>query len=251
MRILRTPQTEQLEAEVRELNEFTTSVKFEGGVHQGYRRIFNCGDAATFNWNKGGRLFGVGEESYQRLKKELRWAMRINDEPVVEIDVQASHLTMLYALQGEHLDTSHDPYNIEGLPRAVVKAWVTMTLGYDRFHARWSPEVKKELEEHGLSLKGLSAPVVRERILATHPILKDWPEGRLSCFDLMFLESEAILGTMLTLKRAYSVVCLSVHDSIIVPASAQSVAEEVIKTEYAKAIGVTPSLKLNTPRTAS
>jgi hypothetical protein len=36
-------------------------------------------------------------------------------------------------------------------------------------------------------------------------------------FDLMYLENEAVANTMLPLKREHGVVCLSVHDSIIVP----------------------------------
>src|SRR5262249_54644757 len=128
-----TPQSEALEAEVRELNKFIDEHELLGGTHRGYRRIFNCGDRDGFEWNKGGRLYSQGDDSYQRLKKEERLKMTIDGEPVAEIDITASYLTILHARGGVPIDLSRDPYSVEGLPRAIVKAWVTMTLGHDKF----------------------------------------------------------------------------------------------------------------------
>ena len=36
---------------------------------------------------------------------------------------------ILYAQRCQSLDLSTDPYEIEGIPRDVVKQWVVMTLG--------------------------------------------------------------------------------------------------------------------------
>ena len=41
----------------------------------------------------------------------------------------------------------------------------------------------------------------QEAVLDALPVLADWPEQDLTCFDLMYLESEAITRTMLRLKR--------------------------------------------------
>jgi hypothetical protein len=79
-----TPHTERLEANVRELNSFLDAFKYEGGRHHGYTRIFNRGDAEDFDWNKGGRLYGQGEKTYQQLPEEKRLEMTINGEPVAE-----------------------------------------------------------------------------------------------------------------------------------------------------------------------
>lgn len=242
-----TPRTREMASEIRELDEFIAKHDLEGGIHRGYRRIFNQGDQIGFRWNKGGRLYSVGDDSYQTLKKAQRLQMRIDGEPVVEIDIRASYLTILYALLGLTLDQNRDPYDVPGLPRDVVKAWITMTIGHDKFHKRWPAKSREELFKRGIDVEDYKLAHVQERVLAAHPILRSWPVPGIDGFDLMFSESEAILATMLTLKRDHGVVCLSVHDSIIVPASAQSIAEEVLKTEYAKAIGVTPSLKVNTP----
>jgi hypothetical protein len=44
----------------------------------------------------------------------------------------------------------------------------------------------------------------------------------------MYLESEAVVNTMLRLKREQRVVCLSVHDSIIVPRRHLGVARDTL-----------------------
>ena len=79
------------------------------------------------------------------------------------------------------------------------------------------------------------------------PVLADWPEQDLTCFDLMYLESEAIIRTMLRLKREQEVVCLSVADGIIVPAAQEGTAVTTLKEEYRRVIGVEPTLKVNRP----
>ncbi|HEX5974134.1 MAG TPA: hypothetical protein VFY57_03140, partial [Rubrobacteraceae bacterium] len=248
MKIVPTERSQELAAEVREINDFLQQHSLDGGTHQGYRRVFNCGDAEGFAWNKGGRLYGQGE-NYQQLKKVQRLRMLIDGGPVVEIDVRASYLTILHALRGVPLDLSRDPYDVPGLPRGVVKHWVTMTLGHHGLHRRWPKDIAAEyLKEHGEPL-GTAHPVreVQRAVLTALPVLADWPEQRLTCFDLMFLESEAILRTMLRLKREVGVICLGVHDSIIVPASQEATAARVLKEEYRRVVGVEPGLKAFRP----
>ena len=243
----RTDHTQRLQADMRELNQFIAEHELEGGTHRGYRRIFNCGDDPDFNWNKGGRIYSLGEDSYQRQKKKNRLRMLIDGEPVTEIDVRSSFLTILYALNGEFLDQARDPYEIDGLPRDVVKAWITVTLGYDKFPTRWPAETLKDLRKDGIIKKGqrLTAPMVQEAVLAVHPVLRSWPKQSTTCFDLMFLESEAIVGTMLRLMQEHRTASLSVHDSLIVPKSKLDVAREILSVEYERATGVRPELKVN------
>jgi hypothetical protein len=127
-----------------------------------------------------------------------------------------------------------------------------MTLGHRAFHRRWPSEVAARfLEGHGQRL-GEAHPVrkVQEAVLAAHPVLADWPQQELTCFDLMFLESEAILATMLRLKRELGIVSLSVHDSLIVPRRHLEVAVALLKEEYRRVVGVEPALKVHEPGTA-
>src|SRR5262249_862371 len=101
----RTPETERLEGDVKELNTFLARVKLTGGKHEGYLRIFN-----NRAWDKGGRLYSEGEGNYQQLPPEERLKMTINEQPVAEIDIKASHLTIYHAMVREPLEGLSDPY---------------------------------------------------------------------------------------------------------------------------------------------
>jgi hypothetical protein len=74
-------------------------------------------------------VYSVREDSYQTLKKPQRLQMTLDGEPVAEIDIRASYLTLLHGLRRIPFDPAErDPYKIDHLPRAVVKTWVTMTI---------------------------------------------------------------------------------------------------------------------------
>ena len=243
----RTGVAKQLEDDVKELNGFLDQFELKGGVHRGYHRIFNLGDDPSFSWNKGGRLYSQGEDCYQRLPSAERLKMTIDDEPVVEIDIRSSYLTIYYALLERALDQSTDPYERSGIPRPVAKAWTTMTFGHDKFHKRWHKRAKTDLEEKGFVLKGdLSIKNVEAAMLAAHPVLERWPNTQYSWADLMFVESCAIMATSLRLYHDHWVPCFSVHDSIIVPVSKQVLAERVLKDAYEKVCGEAPVLAAKT-----
>jgi hypothetical protein len=213
-------------AEVEEINEFVSQFEIEGANHAGFRRIFNQGDSEGFDWNKGGRLYGVGEEGYQLLHEDERAQIRLNGEPVVEVDIRASHLTIVYELMDQRLDLADDPYEIEGFPRVVIKKWITMTFGYNKLHRAWPRDAEKELAEKGITelRKEFPIAVVRSAVFKRHPIIQDWLDSPYDCFDLMFIESEKIIKAMLALKRDHGVVSLPVHDSLIVSRQNESLA---------------------------
>lgn len=241
----KTPQTERLEADLHELNRFLDGVVIEGGVHRGYRRIFSQGDKAGFAWNKGGRLYARGYPSYQQLPDEERLTMKIGGESVVEIDVKASLLTILHGLMGRTLDLSRDPYEIKHIPRAVVKMWTTMTIGFHRFHPDWPDKAVEELAKQGIDTEHYPMAEVRPLILHYIPILSDYPKQEVDVFDLMFHESEAILGSMLTLMKDHRIPSLSVHDSLIVPRSSIPTVQQVMAKNYHQVCGIEPSLKVS------
>jgi hypothetical protein len=245
MEVPESPETQQLEADLHELNRFLDGVSIEGGAHRGYRRIFNQGDKPGFAWNKGGRLYSQGHPTYQQLPSEQRLMMKLDGEPVAEIDVRASLLTILHGLTGREFDTTRDPYEIKHIPRAVVKMWATMTLGFHDFHDDWPPKaVEVLLEGRGIDMSKypmrFTGPLIRHYL----PILNDYPRQELTVFDLMFHESEAILGAMLALIRDHHVPSLSVHDSLIVPRSAVPTALNIIKAKYHQVCGIDPGLKI-------
>lgn len=256
MKLLRTPEVERLETDVKRLNTFLDGFTLLGGTHRGYHRIFNLGDRPDFAWNKGGRLYSQGDESYQRLKEAERVLMTINGDPVVEIDISASYLTILHEWLGKPFDASrNDPYAVDGLKpladgrdlrRSVAKSWTIATLGHDKHHTRWPGKVIMDFRNKtGLTL-GKVYPIntVREAMERRHPILKDWGTLGLSWADLMFIESQTVLNTMLELMDAHQAPSFSVHDSLIVREKDLEIVVECLMRHYKTISGIEPALEV-------
>jgi len=222
-----TPVTMKLEQEVKDLNKFIDGFELRGGIHRGYMRVFNNGDHPKFDWNMGGRLYSYGEFNYQQLDRSQRLRMTINGEPVCEIDIRASYLTIFHALYDEPFDPTNDPYKVAGLgpeARDVVKMWITASFGNNAPITKWPTElVAKYREKTGKTLgKCYPASKVGESVIQAFPLLRRIGEvvdkGERGWAELMYIESQAVLSTMIKLmhKRVPS---LAVHDSLIVPLS--------------------------------
>ena len=247
------PKSLALKAQIVSLNAFLAEFNIQGGHHAGYRRIFNDGDSRTFNWNKGGRLYGA-TGSYQYLAPSTRLQMTIGGSRVVEIDISASYLTMLYGLLGEHSFDPHvrDPYAVDGVERSVAKAWTAVTFSNDVGHfTRWPASMMKAfLKSDGRNLPDvMSTSKVRTAMVARHPILARWGTLGITWADLMFHESQAVLGAMQELMAA-GIPSLSVHDSLIVREEDREVSLETLGRHYHAVSGITPRMKVNTPEPA-
>jgi hypothetical protein len=261
MPLKQTPQTAALEAEVRELNEFFDGFELRGGTHRGFIRRFNKGDDEHFAWNLGGRLYSQGEDNFQLMKPEDRLLMTIDGEAVCEIDIRASFLTIYHGWFNQQLDWDTDPYDrLPGVPRDIAKTWFTATFGHEKHLQKWPREASsdyrdgtgpfKEWPKDRVGRRKLgrdyALKTVREKAVEKFPVLENWGKRRESWAELMYLESAAVVATMLRLKREYQVPSLSVHDSLIVPLSNQEVAERVLSEEYTKVTKARPKLKTST-----
>lgn len=239
------PTVVELARQVNEINAFFSDVRIEPDAeHYAFHRIFNEGDQAGFAWDKGGRLYSMGD-SYQSRKPAVRSKMRLNGEQVVEIDIRASHLTILHARLGEPFDPSaKDPYWHPDIPRHVMKGWVVMTLGYDKFHRAWSSDMIKGYRDKASSLLGKDYPIrlVREKALEALPILNEWESSPLRWGDLQYIESCAVVDTVHQLATVKGIPGLPVHDSIIVPESTKTIAASVLRANFEKHVGVEPML---------
>ena len=245
-----TPVTKRLVGEIREINEFLKGFKLTGASHRGYRRIYNQGDdLKTYKWDKGGRLYGSGSvDNYLTIKKEKRKKMLIDGVATVQIDVRASYLTIFHAMHQLKLSLDKDPYDIEGLPRAIVKLWVVMAFGAGKPPTRWSSKAVKDFrEETGKELGQVHnlKTEVTPKMIAAFPVLKKLKVGGFDCFDLMNRESNAIVASMLRLLRADQIPSYSVHDCLIVKEKDQELATEALTEEYLKATGAIPCLKVS------
>jgi hypothetical protein len=256
-----TAEAKKLRTELAELNAHFAAHKLEGARHVGWVRKFHGASPDKYMLNRGGRLYSqppMPATNYQSMPQERRLELRMDGEPVSEIDISASYLTIFYASHGQRMKMDDAYANIIGpdaLHRAIVKLWVNASFGKPSLITRWSPQLKKDFEkrnrENGWVIDGKKYPVrlVREKTLARHPLLSQWgkkfaPGMPWNWGHLMFTESRVVISTMLRLAREHNVPSAPVHDSLIVPRSKEEMAERVLIEQFTQIIGVKPTLKI-------
>ena len=150
MPIAWTAKAQRLEQDVKEINEFVSKRTIKGATHRWFRRIFSLGDDLLFDWNKGGRFYSSGRDTYQVRERGDRLKMTIDGEPVCEIDIRASYLTILHALHKIPFAVSaeHDPYDFPGFPRGVVKTWCNVRFGTKKRFSKWPPKAIKNFAKY-------------------------------------------------------------------------------------------------------
>lgn len=232
-------------------------------AHIGFRRIFNQGDVAGVNYDRGGRLFSIGG-GYQQLSGEKRSRMTIDGEAVVEWDISSSHLTIAMAKLGLDIPATADLYAVPGVPRAIVKLYVNASLGNGNPLGKWPSDAIKEYARDGTKVKPnrLKDSVLGEGGAYTGKLGRDWPiklmkKSVLPCFPalnkigraginwgiLQFEESQSVVDAVHELCTVHGVVALPVHDSIICRKSDAGVTYDVLSRCIERRIGVKPKLK--------
>ena len=247
-RKLKPPQTSrffEIEAEIKTLNHFLSGFELIGGKFTGFRRLFNEGDIKGFDYDRGGRLYNSDGKGYIGLSSEERQSMQIDGENIVEIDINASYLSIYHGLMGEPLPETEDIYAINGLPREAVKAWFSVTFGVKKFHTKWPSETIEELSASCEAFKpSMTVSAVSKKVIEHFPIMAEWPGSGLSWSKLMFIESEVIISTMQELMLKHQVPSLPVHDCIIVRKSDQELAMSVLSEQFKVIVGIEPRLKV-------
>ena len=165
MKLSSFPRSQQIINDITAINNFLSKFTYEGMVFTGLRRLFNEGDRGNFDFNLGGRLYPSGSLGYMGMNSQERSSITINEEAIVEIDINASYLTILHALKGIAMPDAEDMYAIGGLPREVVKKWFSITLGSDAFHTRWVKGNVGELKEAGVAYKSWMTVKAVERVV--------------------------------------------------------------------------------------
>jgi hypothetical protein len=235
------PKVTALERTITDLNKFIDGFDIRGGTHRGYCREFNCGDHKKFEWDLGGRLYGQGKHNYQRLSGAERRKMTIDGVPVSDLDVRASNLTIFQALGRQPFDFANnpdlDPYALPGLRRDVVKEFITASFGRGQLLTRWPKDIA---EEYAM----LPVSQVRDAVATAYPLLRELRQNDAEppiWAKLMYLESEAVLNTMLALKDL-GIPSLSVHDSILVPRDSEELAKVTLAEHYHVTTGAIPNI---------
>lgn len=231
--------------QVEEINAYFARVQIDpDSEHYAFQRIFNEGNRPGFVWNKGGRLYSMGD-CYQQRKSVERGKLKLNGEAVVEIDIRASFLTILHAKLGISFNpAAADPYYHPEIPRSVVKRWVVMTMGHDRFQRAWSSDMITDYREATGKTLGHDFPikVVRAEVLKLLPVLCGWETSSIRWGDMQFAESESVIGAVHELATVHDIPALPVHDSIIVPVSTEALSKSVLSSHFKRQVGVEPAL---------
>lgn len=237
------PKVLQLAADLREVNQFLSEHTFNFGPSPTFRRVFNNGDQADFDWNQGGRLISGGKDVYQQWKSERRKDIKIDGEDVVELDFRSSQPTLAYALAEEPLP-SGDLYDVDGLPRLVVKNLMTAHLGKGSRPTQWPEGTKaKYKNEYGRDLgKDLKLYECVDAVEAAHPILLRLNDHGIDVYRLQYVESKIILRAMLNLIRDHQVPSLPVHDCLIVRYRDQNVAQAYLDEAFFSEVGIHPTI---------
>lgn len=211
--------------------------------HQCWKPTFDS------DWRLHARRYAMGSNGqYQGLAKDERKEITIDGEPVVEIDVQSSHLTILHGLLKLPLPEG-DLYSVPPLSRDVVKAWIVQTLGNGRLKRTWSKKTPKHIKAEPFKNAA-------QLILRRYPFFADLPSliparyaehpepWRLLPHVLMGLEATAmaIAGDYIRQHKPGTLV-MPVHDSLIVPWDAEVIAREGIVKGYQMAAGITPRIE--------
>jgi hypothetical protein len=190
------------------------------------------------------------KRSYQLMSGTQRRLMTINGEPVAEIDIRASYLTIFLSMHGIQLDDTKDPYELEGFGsehRVAVKSWFTGTFGSKRPIRKWPTKMLKDEP----TLSNYRPSTITQAVLSKYPAMATWGlpiNGRiLNWADLMFAESEVMSGAMRKLMLIDHAPSLCVHDSLIVPVSKAATAGEAIKMTFQAKHQVLPLIKINPP----
>jgi hypothetical protein len=87
-------------------------------------------------------------------------------------------------------------------------------------------------------------------MLEAFPALQKLADHEEVWADLQFAEAEAIINTMLTLKRVHGVASLSTHDGILVPRPKVALAKAVLTEQFKKQVGVKPVLTVELSKSA-
>lgn len=208
------------------------------------------------SWRLQGRWYATGQGadleagqvgSYAGLPAVQRAQLRIDGAPVVELDVNASHLTLLLGLLGSGL-ADGDPYEGLGYPRAVIKQWVLEVCGKGRSPRRWASGLPKEAPARAYRIEEVGRAVMRrypaleqpERVVPADLVAEaNRPAAGLVTHYLAAQEAMAI-SQALSMLRSQGILALPVHDSLIVPHWAEGAARHALQVSIRAICGLVP-----------
>ena len=233
------PTTDKLRREMRVINRWIADAQIAylpiqtmggttPGIDTSQRRLQRHFNNASFC--EGGRLFGG---FWQSLKKSQRsGGLYINGERVVTLDYSNMLLRLLYSLEGLE-PPEGDGYMLPGLEmcrRGVKKAFSALPF-LNRESRGFPGETGEGFPD------SVKWPEVVDKMKQAHPQIAHHFFTGIG-YGMMYLESCIMVDVLLTLKE-WGIVALPVHDAVVVPESAATVATEVMLDIFRNHTGIT------------
>lgn len=209
-------------------------------------RRFTVFDDEEPRFDRVGRLFGG---FWMSLKKERRRRIRINGEPVADLDYSSMFTRLAYA-DIWMIPPEGDLYAIPGLEahRDGVKLAMNCFLFDETPNRRnwpqdmewFSSEADGDLTEDGTAKsklpKGWTVSKTKKAILSVHPALgRAW--GRGLGYRLMWQESEILMAVLRELMER-DIPALGLHDGLLVPVSRTDTALQAMRAASKQVVGV-------------
>lgn len=248
-----TKETRRFREEVRSVNAFLAEANIAflddgaGRVNAGERRLrryFSLLPGQTRpRFDQGGRLFGAFWSNLDRDRR--RASLRIDGEPIVEVDANALFTRLAYARLGLPLADA-DPYDAVAskltaagfeCQRASIKRAVN-AMFFGLQGARWPLDVEADMPP------GLTVAKMRAAVLACLPELAAFFDNAADTtatpppgFGFMFTESQIALAVMRRLIEQ-GVVGLPLHDGILCARSKAETVRAALKEAALEVAGV-------------
>ncbi|WP_294118355.1 hypothetical protein [Shimia sp.] len=200
------------------------------------KRIFNNGD-----FQQGGRLYGG---FWQKLGAVDRLSsIIIDDDSVVELDYGQMGLMLLYGL-AKATPPEEDLYDLSayGIPtssRSGIKKVIQAAINSKKPLKRMPQGARKSFP------KGITVGSVLKAVSQRHPEVYPYFNAGIG-MKIMRLESDILVDVLLSLK-AKGITALPIHDAILVNANYEAKAQEVMKEEFRRKVGLLPEITTEHP----
>lgn len=236
-------QTEVIEGRLRLLNEYLHGAKLAvepyGDLKIDSRRRRVTRTFLDGSFERGGRLGGPA--FWLSLRKDIRRAaLRIDGEPIAEVDLRAAMPAIAYGLEG--VRPASDPYSLErsgDIPRDAVKLALMQMM--------WTevrPGTPLSRAARALIPKTYRAGEVFDFIREHNAPIAGRLGGPNPCgAELMWHESEIIIEATL---RCFSAgfTALPLHDALLTSTSRADEAGEILSAVFRERMGVPPDIKI-------
>jgi hypothetical protein len=254
-----TPETNSMRAFVRRLNDHMVSHRVTcdatiGGRRLRHssvylRRVFNRGSFAC-----GGRFFGHWA---QGAPKAARASMKIDGQPVVEVDFSAMFLSLLYHTNGLDFDieTAYDfGPRWAGVSRAAMKRAVLAFIMRNRRGGSFPKTVRSEVKDGEpvlyfpthVSWSEVEAAILEKHAAVVPFMFKDEDRNNLLGMRLMRVESNVLASAMGYLV-ARDIGFVPLHDGLLVPRGRANEVRDAMLRAYTAIVGKAPVVNIKEP----